>query len=370
MIAASKMIIAILLISVVLSSVTTALAQSQWTRYGSSPVLTAQSWAPGGLYRPRVLYDGKIFKMWFGGLNQTGYSDGIGYANSTDGIKWITYPHPVLTAETSPENWAEYGGHNTITGLSMGSVVWTGSQYMMWYRGYNNNSAALGLATSPDGITWKKYSGNPVLVATTVDSNLVGSSYVIRSGSLYKMWYTCFNSSLPGDSICYASSSDGITWSKFSSPVLEPRESLGWEAGFLFSPAVIYDGKTYGMWYSGCNSQASNCISQLGYATSTDGMTWMRDPSNPILSPGTSGVWDAGGVENACVVQYNGGFLLYYDGYPTPTATTGYYIGLAKSPSNFVLPEIASPPLTVCLLALVLLTGLSFRKARQLSAIT
>jgi len=148
---------------------------------------------------------------------------------------------------------------------------------------------------------------------------------------------------------------------KGSSPVLEAREIVAWEAGELYSPAVIYDGSVYGMWYSGCSSISYGNVCQIGYATSKDGIAWTRDPNNPILSLGPSGAWDAGGVENQCVVQYNGGFLLYYDGYATPTSIHNY-IGLARSPPNFVLPESPSPLLMIGVAMLIMLTGLSLKK--------
>jgi hypothetical protein len=143
------------------------------------------------------------------------------------------------------------------------------------------------------------------------------------------MWYTCQNPLLTHVAICTASSADGKTWTKNTSPVLTsnttPQE---WEAGNLFSPSVIYDGSTYAMWYT--SGPVSGIGSKIGYATSTDGIAWTKDANNPILSVGSSGVWDAGGVENQCVVQSQGGYLLYYDGYG-PTKTSLNYIGVAQS---------------------------------------
>jgi LPXTG-motif cell wall-anchored protein len=125
---------------------------------------------------------------------------------------------------------------------------------------------------------------------------------------------------------------------------------------------VIYDGTVYGMWYSACNSSGAVC--QIGYATSKDGITWTRGPNNPILSPGPSGAWDAGGVENQCVVHYNGAFLLYYDGYGT-SSTSLNYIGLAQSPPNFVLPETNSPLVVIGVAILIVVAGLSLSRRRR-----
>ena len=370
MISASKLMLTLVLLSTALTSVTTVLAQNQWTRYGSTPILSTPSWASGEV-RPRVVYDGKTFRMWFMGQNSTGYVDGlgIGYATSTDGLKWVVNPQPVLTDRINPEKWTAYGSVYQITQVRIGSVVWTGSQFMMWYAGWNSTGygVAIALATSPDGVTWTRYSRNPVMTESSIDWDGMYQPYVIQVGSSFKMWYVCSNANIPsgesGEAICYATSNDGMSWVKGSSPVLQAREISAWEAGFLYSPTVIYDGSVYGMWYSGCNSTSSSALCQIGYATSKDGITWTRDPNNPILSLGPSGAWDAGGVENQCVVQYNGGFLLYYDGYATTTSSLAF-IGLARSPPNFVLPESPSPLPMIGGAMLIMLTGLSLKKRR------
>lgn len=360
MFCASKCLLVLLLVSVAVANLTIVLAENQWTRYGSSPILSPPSWAPGGALRPRVVYDRKTFGMWFSGVDLRGRFVGIGYATSTDGLKWVENAQPVLTATS---NWE---GNS----INIGSVIWTGSQFMMWYRGVGGPqgsaqaNGAVGFATSPDGVAWTKYSGNPVMTTSTVDSDFLTNPYVIQVGSSFKMWYACKNPTLSGYSICYAASSDGIGWTKQSSPVLQP--SSGWEAGGLYSPTVVYDGTIYGMWYTGGYnpSGVGASVTRIGYATSSDGFSWSRDPNNPILSPGPPGGWDAGGVENQCAVQDKGGFLLYYDGYGT-SASSVNYIGLAQSPAHFTLPEITSPLVTIGIVMGVLVTRLLCGKRRQ-----
>jgi len=350
----TKFLLVMIVISLVIASAGNALAESQWARYGSTPILTTPSWASGGVIRPRVLFDGKIFRMWFSGIDTKDNLLGIGYATSSDGLKWVENVQPVLTAGVAWE-----GNY-----ISVGSVVWTGSEFMMWYRGVGGQQGsaqahgAVGLATSSDGVSWAKYSGNPVMATGSVDSDFISTPYVIQAGSSFKMWYSCKNP-LTSYSICYATSNDGMSWTKQSSPVL--MGASGWETGGIYSPAVIYDGTTYGMWYTGEND--NGMYPQIGYATSKDGVTWSRDPNNPILPLGQSGAWDAGGVENECVVQYNGGFLLYYDGSGT-SSTSLNYIGLAQSPANFVLPEFSSSALMLAIVSIILVIDLTWHKRR------
>ena len=323
MISVSKYAFVLILISLVLVNVTAAMGQTRWTRFGSAPILPTPSWAPGGIFRPRAEYDGQTFRMWFSGLDSNGNPSGIGYATSTDGMKWVENTQPVMTAAGT--DWE--GNY-----ISVGSVIWTGSEFMMWYRGVGGRagsgqaSGGVGLATSPDGVTWTKYFANPVMIPTVVDSAFISNPYVIQVGSSYKMWYACSSSSgLSTTAICYAASTDGINWVKQSSAVLVG--SLPWEVGDLYSPSVIYNGTTYEMWYTGDNQTGS---SQIGYATSNDGIAWTPSSNNPIFGAGPAGAWDAGGVGNQCVVQFGGGFLLYYTGYGT-SKTSLDYIGLLQS---------------------------------------
>jgi len=39
---------------------------------------------------------------------------------------------------------------------------------------------------------------------------------------------------------------------------------------------------------------ADYSVFQVGYALSTDGTTWTKHPSNPVLQPGGAGEWDEG----------------------------------------------------------------------------
>ncbi|MGP8070576.1 MAG: hypothetical protein ACLP5V_11865 [Candidatus Bathyarchaeia archaeon] len=301
--------------------------QTQWSKFTGNPILSPRTWDPGA-FRPRVLYDGTTFRMWYSGLDTKSNPVGIGYATSTNGSKWVANSQPVLQASSS--SWE--GNY-----ISIGSVLWNGSAFTMYYRGVGGQpgspegNGAVGIATSPDGVTWTKYAGNPVMRATSsVDSQFLSAPYVIQTGSSYKMWYTCKNPLLANYAICYASSSDGKTWSKNSSPVL--TSGSGWESQALYSPSVIFDGTTYGMWYT---AEDQNKFSRIGYATSKDGLTWAKSLNNPILSNGPA-AWDQGGVENQDVIQYNNGYLLYYDGFSMVRNSVDY-IGLAQSPASFSL---------------------------------
>ena len=65
------------------------------------------------------------------------------------------------------------------------------------------------------------------------------------------------------------------------------------------------------MWYTGYSSSAD--IAQIGYATSTDGINWTKDSNNPVLSVGASGSWDSDLVANPAVIKDGSVYKMWYE---------------------------------------------------------
>jgi len=100
------------------------------------------------------------------------------------------------------------------------------------------------------------------------------------------------------------------TWRRVSPrPVIEPRGN-GWESAGTFNPAVVlHDGKVVMLY----RAQDSNGTSRLGYATSADGVRFIRRPE-PILSPETE-YERGGGLEDPRLVKIDDTYYLTYTGY-------------------------------------------------------
>jgi predicted GH43/DUF377 family glycosyl hydrolase len=334
---------------------TNAFGDAQWGKSPSNPVLgpTPNQWDANYTTTPRVIYDGKIYRMWFNG-GASG-SSGVGFATSNDGISWSQLAGAVLEPG-APGAWDS-------SSVALGSVLWNGTSFMMWYRGSNPTafvSGAVGLATSKDGVSWTKNSLNPVLTATAIDQGYIASPYVIRLGLTYNMWYTGKNAkSTQFTSILYATSFDGLKWSKWPHPVFfSSSDPTAWDSGSVYSPSVYFNGTTFWLWYSGLGPD--NGPPQIGLATSPDGATWTRYPSNPILSPGAQGTWDFAGVEQASLATGDG-LMIYYDGIG---AGSGPRIGLAQAPQGFTIPEFPVPSVLI-LLAVAVCAASLLRKRKQ-----
>ena len=278
--------------------------------------------------------------MWYQG-GVSGVSQ-IGYATSVDGINWVK--HGIVLSAGSASDWDS-------SSIGLGSVLWNGTAYMMWYTGTNGITypgGAIGFATSTDGLNWVKYSGNPVVKPTAIgnDQKYIASPYVIRLNLTYNMWYTAKSSATPyTNKIVYATSFDGIHWTKWPEPVFGPATApSAWDSNGVYSPCVIWNGQLFGMWYSAINQ--TGLVPRIGYASSPDGGAWSRYASNPILTPGPPGSWDSAGVEQPSVVQVGNSFMLFYDGY---SSQQGQRIGLALSPQGFVMSEFPLPAMQLLL---------------------
>lgn len=203
------------------------------------------------------------------------------------------------------------------------AVLKNGDRYEMWYSGSNGTANRIGYATSADGLTWAKYGSNPVLSPSLAwESNRVFGPTVILDTGVYKMWYAASDGTTTR--LGYATSLDGVIWTKQSSPVLDVGAADTWDSTYVSRPSVVKIGSTYHLWYTGNNGSAD----RIGHATSTNGINWTKDVSNPIIDLGAPGAWDWLDVYAPSVVPYGDKYLMWYSGSTLPAA---YQTGLAIS---------------------------------------
>jgi len=188
--------------------------------------------------------------------------------------------------------------------------------YRMWYSGRNPENPGygwmVGLADSPDGLSWTKYAGNPLFGVGDPgewDEMYRGQAAYLKEGGTYKMWFSGGNDQHWQTG--YATSADGLAWSFYgSNPVLPSGPSGTWDEGESDGPSVILEGGTYKMWYHGCNADFSAC--NVGYATSTDGIDWNKVSENPVLVPGEAGEWDQGWIAWPRVIKNGSTYMMWY----------------------------------------------------------
>lgn len=154
-------------------------------------------------------------------------------------------------------------------------------------------------------------------------------------------------------------STDKINWTATpTTPVVSPGATGEWDSGGAETPSVVYYGGSYHMFYTGYNGAFSD-IGQyrIGYATSTDGITWTKHgvflaPTGTLGDPPTGDFRQYVVAEPGAVVVGDKLYLYFAAiGYNTALADTMQVIGLTvfdpsigtggdwTAPAQVVLPN-------------------------------
>lgn len=312
-----------------------AAGQYTWTKDARNPVLSGVNgtWS-ANVFNPCVLFnpDSARYEMWFSATpgpqsDPTWRPYSVGFAVSNDGIHWAMYPSPVLSP--GPGTWDSFT-------TDAPQVLRENGHYKMWYSSYTGNTLVgyLGYATSPDGIHWTKYSGNPIFGPGTAAWEAAGpySASVVPKQGGYKMWYDGYNLPITMSKIGYAESSDGVNWIRdtVNNPVLSVGGPGQWDDAIVGQPNVVGIGDSLYMWYVGNQGGSGGWT---GLAVSKNGITnWTRCPSNPVLVPGGAGTWDAQRTCVGTLLRVGDTLHMWYDGWRTPFTSYQYSIGHATSP--------------------------------------
>jgi len=272
---------------------------------------STDNWDGSAVLKPSVLRETSSYKMWYDGVGFDGTTQ-VGLAKSRDGMSWNKSPqNPVLSGD--PSAWDASGEHAPF-------VMKDGDLYKMWYEGFDGNVRQLGYATSPDGVNWTKYEGNPVLRAEPgYDEVVAGHGSVLYEDGMYKLWYHAVGDQ--GILIAFATSLDGVNWTK-EGPVLL-QETGNWDEFGLWGPSVLKVSGIYWMWYSASGPDPVNPVS-IGLATSADGINWERYGEGPVVTDPNGGF-----IGDPTVINDSGLFKMWYGNFGDGTI---YY---AESENGF-----------------------------------
>jgi len=311
------------------------------TEYVSNPVLndtgghlttssTGTSFVYDAYYsQPFVMKGGSGYIMWVAA--EIDNVSGIYRADSVDGLSWKVQSSPALPLGPAL-SWDSGNVYSP-------SVVWNGTTYLMYFTGNNATvqSRAIGVAFSSDGLHWKEYRANPVVVGGpgVYDAYYVRFPSVVLQGGTYRMWYTGHyptNSTHPtGWEVDYATSADGVHWAKYSgNPVFTGN---GTQYAYLTEhPSVVVLNSTYVMTFD------DNGV-YLYYAASTDGVRWT--PSEvPLVAPAAK--WDNDSVYFPSALVDGTQMLVWFYGVggSLRTSASPYTAGVGLAYCNLVPVEV------------------------------
>ena len=256
------------------------------------------------------------YRMWYEAVGSDCITQ-VGYATSTDGLTWAK-AGPVMGPDGS--SWEKME-------VSPNSVLYENGIFKMWYHGGGYfqtcnpgprlGGAEIGFATSTDGKNWTKASSNPVLntgPTGSFDDSQVAEPCVLNLGAGgYRMYYMGHNASTKSTRLAMATSTDGMTWTKYSgNPLLDPIGGGG--------AAIVFNDGVFNLWHA-----TEDSTSGLNYKWSTDGITWTDGPSNPVLTPSRdSNTADASYAGDSVSGYLDGNtFRIMYTGYNSNFHGTG-----------------------------------------------
>ncbi len=210
------------------------------------------------------------------------------------------------------------------------------------------NDRRIGYAESADGLTWTKhYDGDgpggsvlPLGPTGAIDAQQVGYVSVIKDAAEYKMYYSA-NDATNTWRVALATSSDARHWTKVpgklaGGAILDTGPAGSFDFACAYQPSVVKErDQLYRMWYRGCavaGQFGGPSRGTIGYAESNDGITWIkiRQPTSDgsALGVGPAGAFDSGGLTTPSVFLDAGGWTMYYAGFDT---SGQYSAGLARA---------------------------------------
>ena len=190
-------------------------------------------------------------------------------------------------------------------GIMPSSAVRAGDNVFLYYTGWTRMSSVpftvgIGLAVSRDGgETFQKLGEGPILGLALNEPYLVNSPAVRIIDGKWHMWYLTGTKWLPNDGkpeavfqIAHATSEDGISWVRNGLPIIESMSKD--ECQDIFLP-FFHAGKWHAVFAYrkpiGFRSDPASTY-RLGYASSADLVTWMRDDAQVGIDVSAEG-WDS-----------------------------------------------------------------------------
>ena len=273
---------------------------------GGGPVLRpVTDWTSGGLRDVTVAWSGDRLHALVAAADDDGRLT-IGRSSTSDNaIDWALAPSPVI--EPTEAGWDASGVFDVDMVRQVDSdwhVVFAGGQGMGEGIGHARGANLDDLVREGDPLL---AGGADGLVLSPADAGWddvsVSGPSLIRHGDTgeWLLYYAghADDAAAPGEqpqelAIGLARSDDARTFEREDaglagdSRVLLPGDPGEWDSAGVAAPSVFYDNGRFQMWYQGTDGASW----RTGRATSVDGLTWERDPRNPVFD----GVVDDAGL--------------------------------------------------------------------------
>lgn len=269
-----------------------------WKKFAGNPVMGGKY---GTCFDISVLRVDDTYRMWLSWRPKKS----VALVESKDGIHWSEPPQIVL-GPRQETGWEDVINRPVVLKREDG--------YHMWYTGQAKGRSAIGYATSHDGVTWRRMSDQPVLSPEQPwEKVAVMCPHVLwdADAKQFRMWYSGGEQNEP-NAIGYATSPDGLTWQKYAgNPVFSPEPKNPWEKHKVTASQLEKRAGWHLMFYIGFENEGK---ARICLARSKDGITnWQRHPANPIIFPGKD-KWDHDACYKPFAIFDGTKWLLWYNG--------------------------------------------------------
>jgi hypothetical protein len=220
------------------------------------------------------------------------------------------------------------GGRGTFDefGTYPTSVIRNGNEIRAYYGGWTRCASvpfdvAIGCAISRDGgVTFEKQGRGPVLSADLHEPFVISGPKIRRFSDRWYLWYIAGTKWIPNQGrpepvyrIRMATSDDGLRWERLRRELIPARlETDECQA----SPDVIFANGKYHMFFCyrySLGYRGHEKGYRIGYASSTDLMTWVRDDGRAGIDVSNEG-WDSEMISYPHVFELDGKTLMLYLG--------------------------------------------------------
>jgi beta-1,2-mannobiose phosphorylase / 1,2-beta-oligomannan phosphorylase len=224
-------------------------------------------------------------------------------------VDWVPYDKNPLFAGTGGENWDREIRER-------GFILREGDAWKLWYTGYDSRKSetkSLGYATSPDGLVWTRYPGNPIFNGVWTED-----VFVVRHGGIYQMFAEGVN-----DVAHRLTSPDGIHWEEKGPLDIRRKSGEPISPGPYGTPTVSIEDGTFYLFYERDDKG-------IWLATSKDMGVWTNVQDEPVIALGPE-AYDRHAVALNQVVRYEGRYYGVYHANADPEGKAPWTTCLAVS---------------------------------------
>lgn len=224
-------------------------------------------------------------------------------------VRFTPYPGNPVFAGTGRDTWDRKIRER-------GYILREGGTWHLWYTGYNPDRGRmmrLGYATSPDGLKWTRYAGNPIFDKVWTEDMCVvkhGDTYFMFAEGLHDVAHTL-------------TSTDRIHWQEHGSLDVRTRDGKPLLPGPYGTPTVWIEGAVWNLFYERGDRG-------IWLARSTDGKVWTNVQDAPVIARGPE-AYDRSAVALNQVIEHQGRYYGVYHANADPKGNAPWTTCLVMS---------------------------------------